>query len=1325
MADKIENPWLGLKSYSEGKILYGRDKEIEELSQKILYNTQTVIYGKSGIGKSSLLKAGVFPILRRNGYFPVYVRFVHEKGEASYTSQMINAVDEALKHLKVEDLTALDDDVYKKVEGYKVEIVPAYRQNEEESMWEYFHRFEFYYKLDEEDEPHEIMPVLIFDQFEEIFTLQKDESLVKGFFEDFAALLNNICPDYLLQPTVEVESEQPQSTGSSLIKRGVVKTAKRWDYIDETNLHIVISLREDFLSYLERNIEHIPSLKHNRYCLLPLNEDQAAEVIMQPVPGLISVEVAKEIICKVTGASSDDFEIDDTPELEVNSAILSLFLSELYDKKGEEDIVISSDMIELSGKTIISDYYIKTVSKEDCISKSSIRYLEKRLVTSDCRRDNIYRSEALKNGVSITELNYLYKKRILREYPWENDNYRIEFLHDVLCETVLQRKHYWEIEEQNEAEAAKKADEKKIRNRVIFEVLKKSLLIIFIIGGFIGTFIYDGWYDVKVDCYAKIVKENTWMKGIKPLSKEDASYLAHHYVFYKTGRYAGYADSIEARNGYGELTSDHSMDTYLVNQFDITDNKADQQIVNRLKSVVKWVLVPDNTEKYCLQEKAYDKDGTLVFSFNNSIMDNDSMFISTYVDEYGFPIVMRDSCYIHLRTTLNKDGHQVLQEFYDDKGFPVMNKDHAFQTERSYFSNGIQKGEASRFLNGHRMIDRFGNCGWEVLELDENGFEGTLFVYFDADREPCRLNDGVMFKRYEYDEHGRQIKETYWKIEDTSIEVDWIKPMIEVGMIELLPDTNKRGVHGEVYEYNRHGKMSRFYAIDMEGAPVKRSDRDFVELRRQYDDKGNMISEIGVDEKGKINWEFMAEYAEDGEMVFDKRYNINEDGDTLMDRHVYWDTKIDRKIEKDYYHYAGYYKYREYDAENRELVDARYEIGTNKPLADLDGLHKTITEYQYDSENKRLTRIKQYFDINGYICGWTGKGSFSKEVTVTDSVAHTKSTIKYTTKGVIEEGIERDMNPDEIFYSGVEKLLNDKFTVSLGESSIDAYGMKHRTYENNAYYYQVKYINSILPAHANEEKGHYGMNEFGEPSLIRVNGILYSAKIDGKLFDEYGNEITDEGLDDRIMLAAIETDVDMGFMDGDILVQQDDWLMWTSVDFDDLDLEPKPDRDHHFKVLRFNESQKQYDIVEIEIPAGDERVSQIEYKKYYVTEAEKKRVFDVMRKKVYDHMFEFVPSEEGAIYERGMKRQAMVLAINDWDMTRHFGGERDSIIELLKRKKDEVKHIMVYDKELEEVQTYVVDADTLGVKIVSYSVRPGYYNQLLQEMKNKQLELKE
>ena len=47
----ISNPWLGLQTYTESDVLYGRDNDIRILSQYILYDSETVIYGKLGIGK--------------------------------------------------------------------------------------------------------------------------------------------------------------------------------------------------------------------------------------------------------------------------------------------------------------------------------------------------------------------------------------------------------------------------------------------------------------------------------------------------------------------------------------------------------------------------------------------------------------------------------------------------------------------------------------------------------------------------------------------------------------------------------------------------------------------------------------------------------------------------------------------------------------------------------------------------------------------------------------------------------------------------------------------------------------------------------------------------------------------------------------------------------------------------------------------------------------------------------------------------------------------------------------------------------------------------
>ena len=43
------NPWLGLESYQEGEILYGRDEDIRDLTQCVLNDTDTVLFQHIGL----------------------------------------------------------------------------------------------------------------------------------------------------------------------------------------------------------------------------------------------------------------------------------------------------------------------------------------------------------------------------------------------------------------------------------------------------------------------------------------------------------------------------------------------------------------------------------------------------------------------------------------------------------------------------------------------------------------------------------------------------------------------------------------------------------------------------------------------------------------------------------------------------------------------------------------------------------------------------------------------------------------------------------------------------------------------------------------------------------------------------------------------------------------------------------------------------------------------------------------------------------------------------------------------------------------------------
>ena len=111
------------------------------------------------------------------------------------------------------------------------------------------------------------------------------------------------------------------------------------DYLDDNEIHFVFTIREDYLSEIEYYATSIPSLKQNRYGLRPLNEKQAAEVILNPCPGLVAEDVALFILQKITG--KNNFKIDGVPEAEVDSTVLSLYLNRNCRKAGWSSMIFA------------------------------------------------------------------------------------------------------------------------------------------------------------------------------------------------------------------------------------------------------------------------------------------------------------------------------------------------------------------------------------------------------------------------------------------------------------------------------------------------------------------------------------------------------------------------------------------------------------------------------------------------------------------------------------------------------------------------------------------------------------------------------------------------------------------------------------------------------------------------------------------------------------------------------------------------------------------------------------------------------------------------
>ena len=144
-----DNPWPGLEHFTENLrgYFFGRDAEGAELFRRVKQKTLTLLFGQSGLGKSSLLQASLFPRLRAGGLLPVYIRFDLRAAAPPLTSQVKEHLRAALAPAQPGGAPLAKD---------------------EESLWQWFHRRDV--ALARAD-GSPIVPVLVFDQFEELFTI--------------------------------------------------------------------------------------------------------------------------------------------------------------------------------------------------------------------------------------------------------------------------------------------------------------------------------------------------------------------------------------------------------------------------------------------------------------------------------------------------------------------------------------------------------------------------------------------------------------------------------------------------------------------------------------------------------------------------------------------------------------------------------------------------------------------------------------------------------------------------------------------------------------------------------------------------------------------------------------------------------------------------------------------------------------------------------------------------------------------------------------------------------------------------------------------------
>ncbi|MBI5767360.1 MAG: hypothetical protein HZA93_06155 [Verrucomicrobia bacterium] len=422
-----ENPWPGLAPFTEdqGAFFHGRDDEIDDLTQLARLRALVVLFGQSGLGKSSLLQAGVFPRLRAIGFCPVYIRLDHAEDAAPLTEQ--------IKTLVLTETARMG--AWTKPNIAK----PG------ETLWELFHHRDDRL-LNARGDP--IIPVLVFDQFEELFTLgaaarstgsgqagsRRDRAV--AFMAELAELVENR-PSEQLVARLDASADELEAFDFG-----------RADY------RVVITLREDFLPDLEGMKTIMPALMANRMRLARMTGTQALSAVVKPGAGLVTEEVAAAVVEFVAGARGGS--IERLAELNVEPALLSVVCRELNERRRSlGQAQITADLVSGNRREILTDFYDRSVADLPAPMRT---FVEDRLLTKSGFRDNLALETALEEpGVTRPLIDTLVARRLLRIEDRAGIQ-RVELTHDVLAEVIRASR---DVRQQQQALAAARAHEQR------------------------------------------------------------------------------------------------------------------------------------------------------------------------------------------------------------------------------------------------------------------------------------------------------------------------------------------------------------------------------------------------------------------------------------------------------------------------------------------------------------------------------------------------------------------------------------------------------------------------------------------------------------------------------------------------------------------------------------------------------------------------------------------------------------------------------------------------------------------------------------------------
>lgn len=405
--EKIDR-YPGIKPFTEGEgnIFYGRNEDVSNLYNLIYTKQTTILYGKSGYGKSSVIKAGLVPKLESEAkwkYFLIRFSNYSEKCEENITPMktVLNKLSEPeTSHFPFEEDLA-----------------------DENSFWYKIKKIQY----DSENINHYI---LIFDQFEELFSYPADQ--IEEFSNQLSQLLYTTIPLEIKKKLTEIELKNKDegkiiddNTNAFMYRKPDVK--------------VLFSIRTDRLSLVNTLSNRHPAILQNYYELQPLNKTNAQRAITEPafLPqelGFISpsFSYADEVLENILNHVSDGITGN------IDTATIQMIC-----KYVEHEIVIKNKKYHITNdllgdiSNIFQSYYenvLKTLNEKEKICAQN--FIENQLIENGKR--NIFPQNYIikEFEVNINLLNKLEEYSLLRKEQDSLGRMLYEISHDSLIEPI-------------------------------------------------------------------------------------------------------------------------------------------------------------------------------------------------------------------------------------------------------------------------------------------------------------------------------------------------------------------------------------------------------------------------------------------------------------------------------------------------------------------------------------------------------------------------------------------------------------------------------------------------------------------------------------------------------------------------------------------------------------------------------------------------------------------------------------------------------------------------------------------------------------------------